>query len=259
MVQQSVFWGIKPVLFKMYGFSVCTYPVFVFLGILAGAFVYFLEARKQNDIGEYSFLIVVGALVGGTIGAKFFELLINIDKLHTGSFILMIVNGKTIVGGLIGGLVGTAVVKKILKIKTRKGNYFAPAVALGLSIGRIGCFFNGCCYGKPSHLPWAVNFGDGIGRHPTQLYESVFMFCVFIFLWNIRNNYKSKPGYLFTLFLIIYLVFRFFIEFIREERVAFYKFTYFQLLTFIMLIYIIGKELYFRNKAKVGTVISTNK
>jgi phosphatidylglycerol---prolipoprotein diacylglyceryl transferase len=237
----NISWGIKPVLFHFAGINVGSYEFFVFLGLLVGAFVYYLEARKQKDANEYSFLIAVGALTGAAIGAKLLELIINIDRLERGSFISILFSGKTIIGGLIGGMLGSIVIKKLLKIKARKGNLFAPAIAIGLAIGRIGCFLNGCCFGKPTTLPWAVDFGDGIYRHPTQIYESLFMLCVFVYISIIKKTATNKPGYLFYLLMVFYFIFRFFIEFIREERNAFWNFTFFQLISVIALIYLFVK------------------
>src|SRR4029450_6126480 len=75
--------------------------------------------------------------------------------------------------------------KLVLHIHVKTGDTFALPLALALAVGRFGCFFNGCCFGQPSNLPWAVDFGDGIRRHPTQLYEVLFhltMAGVLIFL-----------------------------------------------------------------------------
>jgi prolipoprotein diacylglyceryltransferase len=126
--------------------------------------------------------------------------------------------------------------KKKLKMKEKRGNLFAPAIATGVAIGRIGCFLRGCCFGKETSLPWGVNFGDGILRHPTEIYESIFMIGMFIYL-RYKMTKNPKPGSLFRLLMIFYFSFRFIIEFIRVEPIAFFGLTFFQLICLLVLGY----------------------
>ncbi|HLN53362.1 MAG TPA: prolipoprotein diacylglyceryl transferase family protein [Lentimicrobium sp.] len=232
--------GILPVLFKVAGFTVRTYTVFMILAFLTGILVYSQEVKKARLQGEPSFLIAIGAFVGSVIGAKVLELIINIDKVKAVSdFFIFILSGRTLIGGLIGGTLGVWLIKKILKIRGRRGNLFAPAIALGVAVGRIGCFFNGCCYGKPTNLPWGINFGDGISRHPTMLYESAFMMIMYFWLKDLNAKGNAVPGSLFTLLMILYFGFRFLVEFIRVERVAFLGFTWFQVIAIIVLAWLL--------------------
>lgn len=235
--------GIKPVLFHLGSIEISTYSVFMVIAITVGALIYFYETRKAQLVNEHSFLIVIGAFIGSTLGAKLLELLININYINSGNDLLVfLVSGRTVIGGLIGGTLGVWLTKRIVGIKAKRGNLFAPAVAMGIAIGRIGCFFNGCCYGTPTNLPWAVDFGDGIPRHPTQLYESMFMVLMFIFLKTGFKKRESSPGYLFAFLMIVYFTFRFLIEFIRVEKLAFWNLTYFQIISFLVLIYLLSNK-----------------
>ena len=237
-------WGIRPILFHWGKFNVSSYAFFAALGILTGAIVYYFEARKTKQFNEHTFLIAVGALFGAALGAKLLELFVNIDRVESlNDLSKFLYSGRTIIGGLIGGTLGAMITKKIMHIQTKKGNLFAPAVALGLAVGRLGCFFNGCCYGTPSHLPWAVDFGDGIMRHPTQLYESLFMLFMFIFLRTYFKQKTVKPGYLFKLLMVSYFIFRFLVEFIRVERTAFWFFSYFQVIAVFVLLYLTWNDI----------------
>jgi prolipoprotein diacylglyceryltransferase len=86
--------------------------------------------------------------------------------------------GKTIVGGLVGGWVAVEWVKKLRRLSIRTGDLFALPLTLGIALGRIGCFLTGLSdqtYGNVTSLPWGIDFGDGIRRHPTQLYEIAFL------------------------------------------------------------------------------------
>lgn len=232
-------WGIKPILFHIKNFEVPSYSFFVLLGLLVGIAVYFYEAKRKKSLNENGFFIAVGSLAGGILGSKILQWAIDYKYIISHfSNLEILFSGRTIIGGLIGGTIGAILTKKALGIKEKRGNLFAPAVAIGVAIGRLGCFFRGCCYGKQTILPWGVNFGDGILRHPAQIYESLFMFAMFIYLEKIKDRENIKPGQLFKILMISYFVFRFFIEFIRVEPVFFSGLTVFQIISIGAIIYL---------------------
>jgi len=144
-------WGIRPILFHIGGLGVTSYAFFVGLGMIAGGIVYWRHSRKFKQNGDHVFYVALAAILGGAIGAKLLEWAINYQyvAVHFND-INTFIYGRTLVGGLLGGLAGVLIVKRKLGIKQRMGNAFAPAVALGVAIGRIGCFLTGCCYGKPT-------------------------------------------------------------------------------------------------------------
>ncbi|NTU98923.1 prolipoprotein diacylglyceryl transferase [Candidatus Falkowbacteria bacterium] len=237
-------WGVRPVLFHFGSLDVQSYPFFVLLGLVVGIAIYYFEAKKQRCLSENGFFLAFGSIAGGIIGAKLLDWSANyrfiIAHIHDLQFLF---SGRTIIGGLIGGATGAVVTKKILGIKEKRGNLFAPAVAMGVAIGRLGCFFRGCCYGKPTALPWGVDFGDRILRHPTQLYESLFMLVMFAVLQKVKGGEDIKPGQLFKFLMISYFIFRFFVEFIRVEPSAFWGLTFFQIVTFTALTYLVRDDI----------------
>jgi prolipoprotein diacylglyceryl transferase len=233
-------WGVRPVLFTIDGIGIPSYSFFVLMGLIAGIVVFNHNSKKDGVRDRQGVIIAAGAIAGGIFGAKIFEWLLNYR------FVLahfsdpeIWLSGRTITGGLIGGKLGAVLIKKKFGIRERKGNYFAPAVAIGVMIGRIGCFCRGCCYGKPTSLPFGTDFGDGIYRHPTQLYEALFMLGMFLYLEKRRRNDHQRPGYLFKLLMLAYFTFRFFIEFIRAETVVLAGMTAFQLISVIVALYFI--------------------
>ncbi len=237
-------WGIKPVLFSIGNAPVSSYTFFLTLGFLVGFAVYFWEARRTKSLGENNLYIIFGALIGAAVGAKLLDFLVDYRYFINNFWnIETVLYGKTIIGGLIGGTIGVKITKKIYKIEAKKGNLFAPAIAIGVAIGRIGCFLRGCCYGKPTNLPWGVNFGDGILRHPTQIYESLFMLGMFVYLEKIKNNKDIRQGQLFKILMVYYFTFRFFIEFIRVGPVAWLGLTAFQIISLFAIIYLIRDNL----------------
>jgi Prolipoprotein diacylglyceryltransferase len=239
LLATNAHWGVLPVI-SVGGIQISTYTLFVLLAIVVAAFIYIREVKKIGKSNDFSLLIAVGAFVGSAIGAKLFEIVINIDLISgRGGLLAFIFSGRTVIGGLIGGTIGVRITKRLIGMKERRGNLFAPAVAMGVAIGRIGCFCNGCCYGKPTSLPWGVNFGDGIYRHPTQFYEAIFMLIMFFWIQYGFKRERTVPGYLFKILMIAYFVFRFMVEFIRTERLAFWGLSYFQLISVFVLVYLI--------------------
>ena len=232
-------WGIKPVLFSVNGIDVPAYGFFVGLALIVGVFVYWRETKRSRQNNENGFYLAVAGLLGGAVGAKLLEWLINYRFVAAHfSDPRVFLYGRTIVGGLIGGTIAVMAVKWKMGIRARLGNAFAPAIALGVAIGRIGCFLAGCCYGKPTNMGWGVNFGDGLLRYPTQLFESVFMLAMFFYLQNKAKRSDIKPGQLFTELMLVYFSFRFLLEFVKDEPISFAGLTIFQYISIVVIIYL---------------------
>ncbi|MEK7852135.1 MAG: prolipoprotein diacylglyceryl transferase, partial [Deltaproteobacteria bacterium] len=132
--------------------------------------------------------------------------------------------GLVFYGGFIGALAtGIWYVKRHGMPVWKTSDIIAPAIALGQSLGRIGCFSAGCCYGKESTVPWAVTFTDlnslariGVPLHPTQLYEAVLDFCIFLFLISFRKR-KTFDGQLIWLYTLLYAIVRLIVESFRGD------------------------------------------
>jgi prolipoprotein diacylglyceryltransferase len=225
-------WGIRPVLLVVGGYQVTSYGVFVLIGLLAaiGLYYYNTHDRKAGSNGLY---IAAAALVGGIIGAKLPIWIAYAPQIVASPNPAVLLSGRTIVGGIIGGVIAVYFTKKRLGIKEKLGNYLVPSLCIGILFGRIGCFLTGCCYGSATALPWGVDFGDGIGRHPTQLYEALFVMGLFIYAQATLDRYA--PGELFKRFMIVYFGWRFFVEFIRASPVSALGLTYYQVAAVIVI------------------------
>ncbi|MDI6890116.1 MAG: prolipoprotein diacylglyceryl transferase [Thermodesulfovibrionales bacterium] len=218
---------MHPVLFKIGPLTIHTYGVLVASGFLLGLGLAVRRARKEgipsDKIVDLGFYILLSAI----IGSRLFFILMNAGYyLKNPLEILKIWEGGLVFyGGLILAI-PTAVwyVKKNTLGVWNTADLFAPSIAIGHAMGRIGCFFAGCCYGKPSEgLPWAVTFTDsqslamtGVPLHPTQLYESMGEFISFLLLVILRK-YKSFNGQLFLTYILLYSVLRFIVEFYRGD------------------------------------------
>jgi phosphatidylglycerol:prolipoprotein diacylglycerol transferase len=112
-------------------------------------------------------------------------------------------------------------------IHVKTGDTFALPLACALVVGRWGCFCNGCCYGTPTDLPWGRDFGDGLLRHPTQAYESLFHLGMAYVLWLLLREGWLRCHHL-QIYLIAYGIYRFLTEFIRPEPIALGGLTFYQ-------------------------------
>jgi phosphatidylglycerol:prolipoprotein diacylglycerol transferase len=172
--------------------------------------------------------LALSAFVGGTLGAK-----LPFALTHESGWLSLTawtVDGKTITTGLAAAYLGVELTKLALGIRVKTGDSFGLPLALALAVGRWGCFLNGCCYGVPTSLPWAVPFQVDdrlVYCHPTQLYESLFHLCMAGVLWYLIRHDLLRYQRL-KLYLISYGVFRFLTEFIRPEPVWWLGLTFYQ-------------------------------
>lgn len=155
---------------------------------------------------RHRWLLAWAAFVGGILGAK-------LPFLGSGAWLG---DGKTLTTALIGGYLAVEAMKFVLGIRAKTGDSWALPLAVGLAVGRWGCFLNGCCAGIPSNLPWARDFGDGIPRHPTQIYESLFHLGM-AGLLIVLTLTRRIPGHRLQLYLIAYGIYRYFSEYLRPE------------------------------------------
>ena len=136
--------------------------------------------------------MVAAAVAGGALGAKILFWLEDPQlTAHSLDNPAYLVGGKTIVGALVFGLISVELSKRYIGLGDSTGDLYAIPLALGIAIGRIGCFLTGLAdntSGTPTHLPWAVNFGDGIPRHPTQLYEIFVLLALIPILYRVLNK-----------------------------------------------------------------------
>lgn len=224
-------WGVLPILCRTGTLELPAYTVFACLGLATGLLVYGLEARRQHALNEGTLWVLLAAIAGGTVGAKLPVLALHFRAIVS-SFpdLGILLSGRSIVGALAVGALAVFLAKRRLGIHERKGGLFAPAIAAGVAVGRLGCFLQGCCYGTPTRLPWGVDFGDGVPRHPTQLYESAFLLAVFVLLVTARSRTRH-PAAVFWCFMTAYFAFRFAVEFIRVEPAWLLGLTLFQWLS----------------------------
>ena len=191
--------------------------VFEWLAILTGVQVYrWLKRRKgQKAITEgHSFTIIIGCVIGAGIGNKLL-FAFEYPQLWAEQGLYVLTQGQSIVGGLLGGLIGVEIAKKFCGVTHSTGDNFVLPLIVGTIIGRIGCFLAGLhdgTFGLPTSLPWGVDFGDQISRHPTQLYDMLAVISFGLLLWLGRSRLTQFSGLSFKLYLGSYLIWRLIID-----------------------------------------------
>jgi phosphatidylglycerol:prolipoprotein diacylglycerol transferase len=222
---------MHPILFEIRGFPVFTYGVLLAAAYLLGlqfalrrARTRGLEPHRVMDLGIW---IIVSAL----IGAKLLLVVVEYDQFgrDPAELLTLLRSGGVFYGGLIA-----AVAVALWYLRRHKmpmwtvTDVFAPGIALGHVIGRMGCLFAGCCFGRPADVPWAITFHNeyaarnvgtplGVALHPTQLYEAGAELLILLFLLATERRGRPFPGRTFWGYLLLYGVSRFIIEFFRGD------------------------------------------
>jgi phosphatidylglycerol:prolipoprotein diacylglycerol transferase len=214
------------VLFQIGGLTVYSYGVFLAIGFIVATFVAryrFSEKYKNPDI---ILDFVLAAVVGGIVGARLFYVAGHWSEFSgsPGKIFTINMSGLVFYGGLVFGLALALLVGRWKKVKVWTTMDLAGlCVPLALAFGRIGCFLNGCCYGRPTGLPWGVTYPVASGivgaRHPTQIYELLLDLALFALLWWKKDSF-AREGTVFWIFAGGYGLIRFSMEFLREHTAA---------------------------------------
>jgi phosphatidylglycerol:prolipoprotein diacylglycerol transferase len=238
-----------PVLIKIGPLTIHTYGFLIAIGFLVALALATREAKRKDIPNERIIDIGFYALLSGIIGARLFFILTNWQHYceHPLDTVKIWEGGLVFYGGVIFALptvVWFAKKKGLPLLQT--ADIWAPPIAIGHAIGRLGCFCAGCCYGRPAEgLPWAVTFTNpdslailGTPLHPTQLYESAGEFLNFLILITLRRR-QSFGGQLFLVYLMNYSIIRSVVELFRGDEVRgflFPGFSYSQAISVIMFV-----------------------
>ncbi len=215
-----------PVLFEIAGVKIYSHGFFFLLALLGGTALLIYEAVRRRWPKEEVIPITLAAFVGGMIGARLSILFFN--GWETAPIVLNFyalfdprVGPGSLLGGVIGAYIGGYIASKIIGKDGCACDAFAPAMALATAIGRIGDFLAAeDLLGKPTTLPWGVPVpGVDYLVHPAPLYDAAFNLIWLAVLLALRNHPRMQDGNLLKFGLGGYAVFRFFVEFVRNNRV----------------------------------------
>ena len=220
-----------PELFRIGDFPITTYGIFLAVGMLLALYVASKLAARDGLPRERIYDLGLWALLGGLLGSKILMFFVEENvQIFSLDFLR---SGGIYYGGLIGGFLTVVLLIRFYKLSFWKvADALVPGLALGQAFGRQGCFAAGCCWGKPTDWFWGVHFsekgheytgvpmygpsGEELFLHPTQLIESFTMLAVFgLLVWLHRR--KKFDGQVLIAYGIIYSIFRFSIEFIRDD------------------------------------------
>ncbi len=221
-----------PILYRIpyFNFPINTYGVFLALAFLCAIFVTVKLATRDGLPKERIYDLCLWLLLSSLVGSKLLMFFTEPEyrehplQLFSLDFLR---SGGVFYGGLLGALITGYLLMRRWKLPWWKtADAYAPGIALGNVLGRQGCFSAGCCWGKPTNLPWGVRFTElghevtgvptGTKLHPTQLYESFAMLIVFCFLLWLHKR-KKFSGQVILAYAMIYATVRFLIEFVRDD------------------------------------------
>lgn len=221
---------MHPILFEVFGFPVYTYGVLLAAAYLLGLQFALVRARTRgldpNRVMDLGIWIIISALAG----AKLLLLVVEFDTYkHPAELWTLMRSGGVFYGGLIAAVVVALwYLRRYRMPMWTVTDVFAPGIALGHVIGRMGCLFAGCCFGRPTTVPWAITFHNeyaslnvgtplNIPLHPTQLYEASAELLILGILLSTERKGRSYPGRTFWLYMLLYGISRFIIEFYRGD------------------------------------------
>ena len=189
------------------------YGWLMFAGIVVSIAFWSRLARRDERL----LIIYIAALAGAFLGAKIVYLAAEgWLHWHDPDRWLVLATGKSITGALLGGYAAVEIAKHLLRYETATGDWFAVIVPVGIMLGRIGCFMQGCCLGRVCEPAWfTLNDANGVPRWPAVpvefLFNALMLGVLLLFRWG-----RIAPGQLFHIYLMAYGIFRFFHEFLRE-------------------------------------------
>lgn len=210
-----------PVLFEIGGITIYSFGTILALAFIVGLVLSRAEMKRRGFNPDVAYELVLGVAIGSLLGARLFYVVGHWSNYYSRNLleVFRVWNGGLVFyGGLLGAAIGLFLMARSRQLNVfRLGDVVAAPLALGIAIGRLGCFLNGCCYGIPAEAPWGINFFGNARYLPTQLIEMAWALVMFavIFFWLERKVEFKSDGSLFIVFLALYSFGRFFIEFIR--------------------------------------------
>jgi prolipoprotein diacylglyceryl transferase len=224
---------MHPVLFHVGPIPIESHGFFVGLALAVGLVMLLAETRRRGTWDDRLIPVIAGILIGGAIGGRAAGMLDAATQDGVGALAWAWQNGgRSILGGLSGAYLGALLGKRYAGYPFRTGDLFAPAAALALAVGRIGCFLAEAP-GRPTDLPWGITVDPvaaatipecpgcvaGVPMHPSFLYEIIVLLLIFAVLMWLRPRITA-PGELFPVFLFLYATTRFAMEFTRANEPA---------------------------------------
>ena len=210
---------MHPELFHWGPLHVRSYGAMMAVAFLFGTWLALKDARRRGLDEDRLVSVILVALVAGVLGARLLYVIEHVDEFRRewGSAVAIWEGGLTLYGGIVAGAFGGLVAARKFGLPMwAVADTLTPSLAIGTMFGRIGCFLNGCCYGRPTSLPWGVRFPENIfagvefgnaALHPSQLYFALAGLLLFVYAWGARTRLRV-PGHLFWSFIAVFALVR---------------------------------------------------
>ncbi len=239
---------MDPVAFTVFGQEIRWYGILIAIGVAIGGYLAIKDAKRYDDIGEDMFTdFLLWVIPLSIVGARIYYVIFRWDyySQHLDEIIKIRNGGLAIHGGILMAMLVAFIFARIKKVDFWDlADIAAPGLILGQAIGRWGNYANGEAHGGPTDLPWAITV-DGVKVHPTFLYESLWNFAVFLFLYFYLRKRKKFSGQIFLTYLMLYSFARFFIEGLRTDSLMIGPLRQAQVIS-IVLIVVAGAIYYHR-------------
>ncbi|ODS53556.1 MAG: prolipoprotein diacylglyceryl transferase [Acidobacteria bacterium SCN 69-37] len=223
---------MHPILFEVGNWPVYSYGVLLAAAYLAALQLAVVRARRIGLDGARVMDLGIYLIIAALVGAKAMLIAVDFDYFvsNPGQVLSLVRAGGVFYGGLILAVaVGLWLVRRYRLPMWTTADLFAPGIALGHVIGRFGCLLAGCCYGRPTDVPWAITFSDpvatantgtplGIPLHPTQIYDAGAELLIMIVLLTTERRGRPFAGRTFWLYILLYGISRFIVEIYRGDE-----------------------------------------
>jgi phosphatidylglycerol:prolipoprotein diacylglycerol transferase len=222
---------MHPILFEIGGWPVYSYGLLLAAAYLAGLQLAVVRARRLGMDGTKIMDLGIYLIIAALIGAKLMLVIVDFQYFRSrpGELLSLVRAGGVFYGGLLAALgVAFFLVRRYQLNLWTTADLMAPGIALGHVIGRFGCLLAGCCYGKPTDVPWGIVFSNpaaaasvgtplGVALHPTQLYDAGAELLILVVLLATERRGRPFPGRTFWLYILLYGISRFIVEFFRGD------------------------------------------
>jgi phosphatidylglycerol:prolipoprotein diacylglycerol transferase len=222
---------MHPILFEIGGWPVYSYGLLLAAAYLAGLQLAVVRARRLGMDGTKIMDLGIYLIIAALIGAKLMLVIVDFQYFRSrpGELLSLVRAGGVFYGGLLAALgVAFFLVRRYQLNLWTTADLMAPGIALGHVIGRFGCLLAGCCYGKPTDVPWGIVFSNpaaaasvgtplGVALHPTQLYDAGAELLIMIVLLATERRGRPFPGRTFWLYMLLYAISRFVVEMYRGD------------------------------------------
>lgn len=211
------------IIFEIGGVRIYSYGFFVAVAFLITTVLVIRDAKRSGVDPSKVLDCMIAILAGGLLGGRLLHVIIHWSYYSQvpRDIIMMQEGGLAVQGAILSGALAGIITAKVKKLPIwNTVDLIVPYIALGQAIGRIGCLLNGCCYGRPVVVGLGITFpGEDFARVPLQIYSSVALLGIFMILLVLKDR-KKFDGAVFASYLIIYSLFRFFIDFLRADELV---------------------------------------